>query len=217
VGPDRLRRVWLVALALVAGCGGDATPRPQADGESARIDSVRDGDTILLTNGFRVRLVQVDAPELAVECYGDEAARALERLAPPGSAITLEEDPVLDRIDRHGRLLRYGHVAGRNLNVELVRMGAAAPYFYRGERGAYADALERAARRARAEGPWALERLPGGPPRPAARRRNGAGGRGSPPMNAEPKDVDSHSRRAAVAATRCAPTSSRRDWRNAGD
>ena len=94
----------------------------------------------------------MDAPELGVECYGDEAARALERLAPPGAAIRLEEDSALDRTDRYGRLLRYAHVAGRNLNVELVRMGAAAPYFYRGERGAYADALERAARGARAEG-----------------------------------------------------------------
>ncbi len=151
MGPGGLKRACLAsALALVAGCG-DGTPTPRTEGEGARVDSVRDGDTILLTNGSRVRLVQVDAPELAVECYGDEAARALERLAPRGAAIRLEEDPALDRTDRHGRLLRYGHVAGRNLNVELVRLGAAAPYFYRGERGTYADELERAGRRARAD------------------------------------------------------------------
>jgi micrococcal nuclease len=157
VGPRSLKHACLVALALLAGCGGDSTPAPQAGGDRARVDSVRDGDTILLTNGLRVRLVQVDAPELHVECYGDQAARALERLAPAGSAIRLEEDPALDRTDRHGRLLRYAHVAGRNLNLELVRMGAAAPYFYRGERGAYADGLERAARTARAAhlGLWA--------------------------------------------------------------
>ena len=137
-------------LALAGGCGGDAPAAPPTNGAQARVDSVRDGDTILLTSGLRVRLVQVDAPELASECYGDEAARALERLAPRGATIRLEPDDALDRTDRHGRLLRYGHVAGRNLGLELVRAGAAAPYFYRGTRGRYAQALEAAARRARA-------------------------------------------------------------------
>ena len=117
----------------------------------AEVDSVRDGDTILLTSGLRVRLVQVDAPELRIECYGDEAARTLERLAPGGAAIRLEQDPALDRTDRHGRLLRYAYVAGRNLNLELVRAGAAAPYFYRAERGRHAEALERAGRRAQSD------------------------------------------------------------------
>lgn len=109
------------------------------------MDSVRDGDTILLESGRRVRLVQVDAPELGVECYGDEAAAALAGLAPPGTELRLERDPRLDDVDRHGRLLRYAHADGRNLNVELVRRGAAAPYLYRGIRGRYADELLAAA------------------------------------------------------------------------
>jgi len=154
VGADSLIPALLaIVLALVAGCGdtaGRALP-PNANDETARVDSVRDGDTILLTTGRRVRLVQVDAPELAVECYGDEAADALRRLAPAGTAIRLQADPGLDRTDKFGRLLRYVHVAGRNLNLELVRAGAAAPYFYRGVRGKYASALERAARRAHDE------------------------------------------------------------------
>lgn len=111
---------------------------------------MRDGDTILLADGNRVRLVQVDAPELGVECWGDEAALALGRLVRRGTDLRLEPDPRLDAVDRHGRLLRYAHVDGRNLNVELVRLGAAAPYFYRGERGAYANELLAAARSARA-------------------------------------------------------------------
>jgi len=36
------------------------------------------------------------------------------------------------------------------VNVELVRLGAAAPYFYRGVRGRHADELLAAARAARA-------------------------------------------------------------------
>lgn len=124
-------------------CGGGAQT-------GAKVDSVRDGDTILLAGGVRVRLVQVDAPELGVECWGDEAASALRRLVRSGATLRLETDPRLDAVDRHGRLLRYAHADGRNLNVELVRIGAAAPYFYRGERGRYADELLAAARAARA-------------------------------------------------------------------
>jgi len=118
---------------------------------------VRDGDTILLADGVRVRLIQVDAPELGVECWGDEAAAALGRLVRRGTALRLEADSHLDAVDRHGRLLRYAHAGGRNVNVELVRLGAAAPYFYRGERGRHADELLAAARAARAarRGLWA--------------------------------------------------------------
>ncbi len=76
------------------------------------------------------------------------------RTRPAGSAGTelrLERDPGLDDVDRYGRLLRYVHVGGRNLTLELVRIGAAAPYFYRGERGLYARRLVAAAREARSE------------------------------------------------------------------
>lgn len=65
--------------------------------------------------------------------------------------MRLERDPALDDVDRHGRLLRYVHTGGRNVNVALVRAGGAAPYFYRGERGRHADALLDAAVAARAE------------------------------------------------------------------
>ncbi len=37
------------------------------------------------------------------------------------------------------------------MNVELVRAGAAAPYFFRGDRGRYADELLDAAEEARDE------------------------------------------------------------------
>jgi len=130
---------------LCAACG---TTSP-AD-ERPTVDSVRDGDTILLSDGRRVRLVQIDAPELGRECHGDESADALARLAPRGTELRLERDPQLDDVDRHHRLLRYAYAGGTNLNVELVRIGAAAPYFYRGERGRHARRLVAAAKAARA-------------------------------------------------------------------
>ena len=135
---------------------------------------MRDGDTILLSDGRRVRLVQVDAPELGRECHGDASAAALERLAPPGTELRLERDPRLDDVDRHRRLLRYAYADGSNLNVEVVRLGAAAPYFYRGERGRYARRLVAAAREARAErrGLWGA--CPGTRLRPERQVETGA-------------------------------------------
>jgi endonuclease YncB( thermonuclease family) len=58
-------------------------------------------------------------------------------------------DPSLDSRDQYGRLLRYLVADGVDLNVELVRQGAAVPYFYRGDRGARADALMEAVDEAR--------------------------------------------------------------------
>lgn len=58
--------------------------------------------------------------------------------------MRLVRDPSLDDRDEFGRLLRYVTIGGSNVNVELVRRGGAAPYFYRKTRGRHADALERA-------------------------------------------------------------------------
>jgi endonuclease YncB( thermonuclease family) len=120
----------------------------------ARVGHVTDGDTIALADGTRVRLVQIDTPEVysGVECYGRAASRALECLLPPGTAIRLVVDPALDRVDRFGRVLRYVVRVrdGLNVNVALVRDGVAAPYFYDGDRGRYATLLTKLALHARA-------------------------------------------------------------------
>jgi len=134
--------------AAVAIVGAPASIGLGAAGSAERavVGSITDGDTLRLRDGRRVRLVQIDAPELGGgECYSRAARTALLGLAPPGSPVTLESDPALDRVDRYGRLLRYVRRGGANLNVELVRRGAAAPYFYRDERGRYAGALMAAA------------------------------------------------------------------------
>ena len=136
-----------VALALLAaGCGhGDTT----GDAEAV-VARIADGDTLVLTDERRVRLVQIDAPEEHEgECYAAGATTALERLVPPGATVTLEADPALDDVDRFGRLLRYVLRNDRNVNLELVRAGAAAPWFFDGDRGRYADDLLAAAEAAR--------------------------------------------------------------------
>jgi endonuclease YncB( thermonuclease family) len=120
-----------------------------------------------------VRLVQVDAPELGQnECYAREARRELERLAPPGMQIAIEADPDLDDRDRYGRLLRYVHRSELNGTIELVRRGAAAPYFRGGVQGIYAgdllDAVDEARRGRR--GMWGACRVEWQPDRAVVTR-----------------------------------------------
>lgn len=130
---------------------------------------VGDGDTLdVREGGARVRLVQVDAPELGEgECYARQARAELERLARPGSRVELEADSRLDDEDRFGRLLRYVHAGETNVNVELVRRGAATPYFLGGDEGRYADELRAAVDEAREtpSGLWAVCRVEWNPRR----------------------------------------------------
>jgi micrococcal nuclease len=71
----------LAALAVLVNIGG----APVA--AAARIGHVTDGDTVVLADGARVRLVQIDTPEVyfGVECFGRAASAALERMLPPGT------------------------------------------------------------------------------------------------------------------------------------
>lgn len=132
-----------------------------------RVDHVVDGDTIALRNGQRVRLVQIDTPEVyfGTECYGKQASALAEKLLPAGSRIRLLVEPATDRVDDYGRLLRYVIRAsdGVNVNLRLVAKGAAAPYFYGGRRGMFADRLEQLAQRARRLGLGLWGSCPGTP------------------------------------------------------
>jgi endonuclease YncB( thermonuclease family) len=61
--------------------------------------------------------------------YMAVAARAeavLPRLLPAGAAVRLEADPVLDKEDKYGRLLRYVFRGKTNINLVLVEKGAAS-------------------------------------------------------------------------------------------
>lgn len=99
-----LRTGFLVVVCAL-GLASLSSASPAVDrGVMANVD---DGDTASLRDGRRVRLVQIDSPELGSgECYSRAARTELLRLTPPGSTVVLEADPRLDTIDRYGRLLR---------------------------------------------------------------------------------------------------------------
>jgi micrococcal nuclease len=124
--------------------------------QSAVVARVIDGDTIELVGGRRVRLVQIDTPEKHVECYGDEASALTERLLPGGTHVRIEQDRKLDQVDRYDRRLAYVWKDGEDVNVTLVRDGAAGVWFFDGRRGRHARELLDAVEEAQAahEGLW---------------------------------------------------------------
>jgi endonuclease YncB( thermonuclease family) len=112
---------------------------------------ITDGDTIRINTGEDVRLLQIDTPEpMSSECYASESTAALAKLI-FGKTIRLESDPVSANIDQYKRLLRYVFVGKTNVNLKMVEIGAAAPYFYNGEKGKYSAQLLKAAQKARAQ------------------------------------------------------------------
>ncbi|HEY6963261.1 MAG TPA: thermonuclease family protein [Gaiellaceae bacterium] len=153
----------LALLPLAAPSGSASVTRAT----TARVTWITDGDTIKVNGGVRVRLVQIDTPEVyfGTECYGPEASTVTKRLLPIGTTVRLLPEPATDSVDRYGRLLRYVVRIrdGVDVNVRLVALGAAAPYFYAGRRGRYADLLERLARTARAEKRGLWGKCPGTP------------------------------------------------------
>ena len=160
-----MRRIAVAALFVAVVAAGAAlafrTDRDEPAGEGV-VSHVRDGDTIELTNGDVVRLVQIDTPELSDgECYAKRARALLERLLPLGTRVRIAEDPALDRVDRYGRRLAYVFRGGVNVNRVLVARGAAGVWFFEGSRGRYARALLAAESRAKAERLGLWRRCPG--------------------------------------------------------
>ena len=142
--PDRRRSGRLPRLGLA----GEDEVRLRLDPTGANVlasgivASVTDGDTLRLADNRRIRLVQIDAPEVPRECYSEQALNELTRLAPVGVDVALRLDRALDAKDEHGRFLAYVTYGKKNLNLQLVELGAAAPYFFQA-RGQYAEDLMR--------------------------------------------------------------------------
>jgi endonuclease YncB( thermonuclease family) len=126
------------------------------------ITKVYDGDTITLSTGEKVRFLQIDTPELSpAECYGEEARSALVSLLNAPGQLSLKTDPKLDKVDRYGRLLRYVFIGKTNINLKLVEIGAAAPYFYKGDKGQYSAQILKAAQTAKSKSLGLWKSCPG--------------------------------------------------------
>lgn len=140
-----MRRFLLILLSVTL-----ALPLASAHANT-RIASITDGDTVKLGDGTSIRLLQIDTPELkGSECYAKEAQVALANLLNKRGLIRLKTDARLDQVDAYGRLLRYIFKGRTNINLEMVKIGAATPYFYKRKFGMYSQELLAAAETARA-------------------------------------------------------------------
>lgn len=103
-----------------------SAPAPPTSPAGVAVRSVTDGDTLVLADGRRVRLAQVDAPETGA-CFGSQSTQALRGLV-EGRTVTVRPPEHGPERDRYGRTLGEVSVAGRSVNEELVRTGAAGWY-----------------------------------------------------------------------------------------
>jgi micrococcal nuclease len=92
-----------------------------------RVERVIDGDTLVLVNHARVRLIGADTPETVhpnhpVEPWGPEATRFTERFVAKGE-VQLEFDG--PRKDKYKRFLAHVWVDDQMLSEELIRAGLA--------------------------------------------------------------------------------------------
>ncbi|MCE9545931.1 MAG: thermonuclease family protein [Planctomycetia bacterium] len=103
-------------------------PAPEALSEGFyTVARVVDGDTLLLANHARIRLIGSDTPETVkpdfpVEPWGPEASQFTKQFI-GDKQVELRMDH--ERLDKYGRFLAYVYVDGKMLNEELLRAGLA--------------------------------------------------------------------------------------------
>jgi Micrococcal nuclease (thermonuclease) homologs len=119
----------LLVLPLLPGLPVCSAAEPAL--EKARVTWIVDGDTISVRIGDRkesVRLLGVDSPEPndRRDDYKQAAYDARDHLIETlkGRTVVLESDPLADDRDKHGRLLRYVVLDGKDVNLALVREGS---------------------------------------------------------------------------------------------
>jgi len=133
--------VLALATAALAACGQPAPAtindgaegpvvNPLPDGPNTIVKRVVDGDTFVISNGDRIRLIGINAPESVkpdspLECYGPEASKRTKALLPAGTNIRLVFDR--ERADRFGRTLAYvfRRSDGLFVNASLLEDGYA--------------------------------------------------------------------------------------------
>lgn len=125
-----------------------------------KIKKIYDGDTVLLENGTKIRLLGINTPEISkrdkvADAGGEEAKQWLiQKLT--GTKVKLRYD--VERKDKYGRTLAYLFTENdEHINLQLVRQGLASVNIYPPNLK-YATKLIRAQQQAESEklGIWAL-------------------------------------------------------------
>lgn len=145
----------VVAGLLAAGgvgYGAYAVLGPDSSDDVITVQNVVDGDTIDVVQGgetTRIRLLNIDTPEMGKECLAEESKQYLSGLLPVGTVVTLEYDA--EREDKYGRTLAGVFKEGSLVNASVAEEGFAVPIKVGGNTRFFSE-VSAAADRARAAG-----------------------------------------------------------------
>jgi len=127
-------KLALIALLCCSAAWAEAgTISVIGQGRWVSVQSVFDGDTFRTTSGEKVRLLGINAPEIAhgnqpAEAYGMAAKRILTRLI-AGKSVQLQLDK--DKKDLYGRTLAQVYLRnGSWVNNTMVQQGMAQVYTF---------------------------------------------------------------------------------------
>jgi len=101
--------------------------------ETVTVVRVIDGDTVVLKDKRRVRLLSINAPEVAhnkvlIQAGGLAAKKALQRMVLK-KRVLLHKD--IEEFDKYGRTLAFLMMpTGSNVNLELVKQGSVSVSVY---------------------------------------------------------------------------------------
>lgn len=97
------------------------------NGDTCELSAVIDGDSVRCADGREIRLLSIDAPEIAQAPWGERSREALLERAPIRTQLEVEYD--LERRDDFGRDLAYLYLRdGTMLNEHMVGSGHALAF-----------------------------------------------------------------------------------------
>ncbi|MEA2015930.1 MAG: thermonuclease family protein [Actinomycetota bacterium] len=143
----------IIMAVFINGCGlfydygnKEETSGIRGNSDAYIVREVIDGDTIILSNNSRVRLIGINTPERGM--YFFEEARDALKVMVLEREVIMEKD--ISEMDKYGRLLRYVYADGMFVNLEMVRKGFANCYTYPPD-VKYSEEFVEAERNARAD------------------------------------------------------------------
>ena len=89
---------------------------PAFSQETGQVKKVYDGDTVLLSDGRKIRYLGINTPEWQEPFY--LKAKQLNESLVMGKDVRLEFDE--ERVDKYGRLLAYVYVGEQMVNAKLI-------------------------------------------------------------------------------------------------
>lgn len=116
--------ILIVVFLISAGFPNFTGFAPSDPRTEAFVTRVIDGDTIVLEDDERVRLLGIDTPERG-EYYFEEAKEKLKEMV-DNKTVLLEKDK--EERDKYSRLLRYVWLDEILTSLELVREGYARTF-----------------------------------------------------------------------------------------